>query len=230
MPEEKKKKDGSSHKGHRARLRKQAHDNGLDSFNPHQVLELLLFTPIKQKDTNEMGHALIDHCGNFKEVFAANIEKLTEVDGIGPGTAVFLKAVYEVYSKYGGYRNAGNIYLDSPLILDAYYSTVFKRENGEQLAVTSVDSSLAVLRNKVVSYATDEISRPDMILEIFTGPNRPDGSEVILAQYSPKVGVSESDIEAANTLIADMSRMLKIRQFVFLRNSGVELIAKVEKQ
>lgn len=229
MPDDKK-NDGNSHKGHRARLRQLAHAGGLENFSPHNVLELLLFNPIKQKNTNEIGHALIDHCGGFKEVFEADVEKLTEVEGVGAGTAVFLKSVYEVYSKYGGYRNAGNIYLDCPLILDAYYSKHFKRENGDQLAVTSVDSSLAALRTKVVKYATDEVSRPKMIRDIFSGPLNPNGADVILAQFSPKDGISESEIEAANSLIADMSRMLKIRQFVFIRNKGIELIATVERQ
>ena len=47
------------HKSHRSRLRKKYVENGIDSFPPHEVLELLLFYSYRQVDTNEIAHRLL---------------------------------------------------------------------------------------------------------------------------------------------------------------------------
>jgi DNA repair protein RadC len=39
------------HTGHRARLRKRFFEEGLDAFEDHQVLELILFYAIPRRDT-----------------------------------------------------------------------------------------------------------------------------------------------------------------------------------
>ena len=41
------------HKDHRKHTKDRFLSEGLDSFEPHNVLELLLFYSIPQKDTNE---------------------------------------------------------------------------------------------------------------------------------------------------------------------------------
>ena len=46
------------HTGHRERLRKRFQDESLDSFEDHQVLELLLFQVIPRGDTNPIAHRL----------------------------------------------------------------------------------------------------------------------------------------------------------------------------
>ena len=53
------------HDGHRKRLIQRFLEEGLDSFEPHNVLELLLFFAIPRKDTNELAHKLIDTFGSL---------------------------------------------------------------------------------------------------------------------------------------------------------------------
>lgn len=215
-------KKHNPHVGHRNRLREQARKNGLGNLHPHQVLELMLFTTIKRKDTNELGHALIDHCGDFKDVFTADVEKLTELTGIGRRTALYLKAMFEVYAKYGGFRNSGHIYLDTPLVMDAFYSKCFKRENGEQLAVTTVDGSLAMVNNRVIEYTADPERRVELIRGILACTVSVVRHGVILAQYSPKDDdITAEEQQAACAIIDSLSPILRVHKFVFLRNDGV---------
>ena len=47
------------HEGHRQRLKERFLREGLDHFEPHTVLELLLFYAVPQRDTNELAHRLI---------------------------------------------------------------------------------------------------------------------------------------------------------------------------
>ena len=58
---EKQVKAASVHQGHRARMKERLRQEGLGSFADHQVLELLLFYAIPQRDTNELAHRLLRH-------------------------------------------------------------------------------------------------------------------------------------------------------------------------
>ena len=48
------------HDGHRDRKRDQFLRNGAESFEEHELLELLLFYAIPRKDTNPIAHELIN--------------------------------------------------------------------------------------------------------------------------------------------------------------------------
>lgn len=221
QPGDKSSKKKNPHAGHRSRLREQARKNGLESLHPHQIIELLLFTPIKRKDTNELAHEIIDHCGGFVNVFESSVEKLTEVDGVGHNTAVYLRLLQSMYAKYGGYRNVGNIRLNNPLVADAYYSECFDPQAGDQLAVTVVDNTLAVLNNYRMKYTSNPEERPWLTRNIVSEAFNIANNGCILAQYSPKDGVSEQDIAAARALLENLSPVLRVYEFLFLRNGGI---------
>ena len=83
----------TEHAGHRSRMRRRFAQNGLDGFEQHEVLELLLFYAIPQKNVNPLAHRLIDHFGTLKRVLDANVEELCKVDGMGPYASAFLSLV-----------------------------------------------------------------------------------------------------------------------------------------
>lgn len=87
--------------GHRDRLRQKLARNGLDSFLPHEVLELLLTYAIPRKDTKPLAWALLKKFGSLAGVLDADEKQLREVEGIGEHAAQFLKlvrAVFKIYS------------------------------------------------------------------------------------------------------------------------------------
>lgn len=92
--------DGNRHGGHRDRLRERFIKDGLDSFEEHNILELLLFYPIPQKDTNELAHTLLDKFGSLEGVFNASVEQLMQVEGIGEHTAQFLSMFSVLIDSY----------------------------------------------------------------------------------------------------------------------------------
>ena len=53
----------STHEGHRARLKERFLREGLDSFSTHEVVELMLFYAIPQRDVNETAHLLVERFG-----------------------------------------------------------------------------------------------------------------------------------------------------------------------
>lgn len=93
-------KDDNIHKDHRRRLRTRYTREGLDNFEDHEILELLLHYPIKYIDTNELGHKLINGIGSFAEVLDADAEELSAINGIGNREASFLKIIRALCDHY----------------------------------------------------------------------------------------------------------------------------------
>ncbi len=88
------------HDGHRERMKKRFLQHGLDNFDDHNVLELLLFYALPRQDTNELSHALLDTFGSIDRVFDASPEELMTVKGVGENAAVLLRLVPEAGKRY----------------------------------------------------------------------------------------------------------------------------------
>jgi len=88
------------HKGHRQRLRDRAINEGLDAFNPHQVMELLLFYAIPVQDVSDLAHRLIDRFGSVKGVLNALPEELAEIKGVGKGVIEWMACLREMIDSY----------------------------------------------------------------------------------------------------------------------------------
>ena len=81
------------YRGHRQRLRARFEEAGEKAFADYELLELVLFRSIPQRDVKPLAKALITRFGSFAEVLAAAPERLQEVDGIGESVALDLKIV-----------------------------------------------------------------------------------------------------------------------------------------
>ncbi len=80
------------HEGHRKRMMERLL-SGSDNLQDHEILEMLLFNALPRINTNPIAHNLLKAFGSLSGVFLARVEQLTEVDGIGPSTAEYLRVV-----------------------------------------------------------------------------------------------------------------------------------------
>lgn len=90
----------SIHAGHRQRLKERFLKESLDNFEEHQVLELLLFYGIPQRDTNEIAHELIRKFGSLSKVLEATPEELSEVKYVGDNVTTLFRLITEVARYY----------------------------------------------------------------------------------------------------------------------------------
>ena len=88
------------HDGHRARMKARFVRSGLDNFDDHSVLELLLFYAVPRRDVNELAHALLDHFGTLDAVFEASFEDMMRVPGVGENVATLLTLIPQVGRRY----------------------------------------------------------------------------------------------------------------------------------
>lgn len=90
----------SIHAGHRQRLKERFLKDGLDNFEEHQVLELLLFYGIPQRDTNEIAHELIKKFGSLPKVLEATPKELMDVKYVGDNVSTLFKLITAVARYY----------------------------------------------------------------------------------------------------------------------------------
>lgn len=87
-------------KGHRERLRHRFLTEGLQNFQPHNVLEMLLFYTYAQGDTNKVAHSLIDRFGSLNNVLDAPFDELCKVKGVGERSAVLIMFAAQLAKRY----------------------------------------------------------------------------------------------------------------------------------
>lgn len=98
------------HDGHRDRVRQKFLESQFNSFQEHEILEMLLFYAIPRKNTNEIAHSLIDKFGSLANVFDADINLLQEVDGISQNSAILLKMIPPLLKRYVNSENSKNTF------------------------------------------------------------------------------------------------------------------------
>lgn len=142
-----KKKPENVHAGHRQRLRTRFIENGLDSFEDHNALELFLFYAIPNRDVNDLAHNLINEFGSLSAVFDANYEDLCKVKGISEYSASLIKLLPEMARRYEhGKILSKNVIYDSPEKIAEYMSGIYFGKNVEEVYMFCLDSACQLLK------------------------------------------------------------------------------------
>lgn len=88
------------HKGHRQRMKDGFYKRGFEGLADHEVLEMLLYFGIPQRDTNTLAHSLIERFGSFSGVIDAERTDLLSVKGMSESAACLLKMILPAYTRY----------------------------------------------------------------------------------------------------------------------------------
>lgn len=135
----------SVHKEHRMRVKTRFQEQGLDVFNEHQVLELLLFYCIPRRDTNEIAHNLLNRFGTLAQVIDAPVKELEKVDGMGKSAALFLNLIKSVARYYLVNRVTQNKILRTIDECGQYMLPYFNGRHRETVFLLCLDAKCKVL-------------------------------------------------------------------------------------
>ena len=191
----------SIHDGHRQRLKNRFLTEGLDNFEPVQVLELLLFYCIPRIDTNPVAHRLMEHFGSLHQVLEASPEELKKVPGIGDSVATFLPLVTSA-GRYYNVECAQDVKILTSLAQCGKYliPKFFGRRN-ETVFLLCLDAKCKVLCCKEVGEGSVNSAAVPIrrIVEMALGAN---ATSVVLAHNHPSgVAVpSNEDVQTTRRL------------------------------
>lgn len=199
--------------GHRERLRKRYIKSGLEGFNDYEVLELLLTYSIARKDVKPIAKELIEKFGTIDEIAKSDVKSLLEVDGIGEGSAVFLKLIGDVALTL--YRekieDKDILTIKSKNILLSYLRGEIGHSPREEFKILFLDISNKLIASETLFSGTIDKSAiyPREIVERVI-KNR--AKSVIFAHNHPSGNISPSkkDIELTQYMY-DSLKLLEIR-------------------
>ena len=142
------------HSGHRARLRQNMLNNGMDNMQQHQVLEYLLSFVIARKDTNPIAHNLIDTFGDICGVLEAPVEELKQIDGVGEVAATFLHSFLQFSNYYNKARGKRITYVINSASTVILAKSLFAGKQKEEMYAVLIDDFNKVLGTKKLADGT----------------------------------------------------------------------------
>lgn len=206
-------KEPGIHSGHRQRLKKRFLEEGLDHFEPHNALELLLFFGIPQRDTNPLAHELLDKFGSFSGVLDAPYDELLKVKGMTQSAAILLKLSPGISRLYDINKNENLVKLKSSAAVVDYIKPYFKGKTTEEFYAIFLDNSCKVINCKRIS-SGGLSSAPVSIRKIVETAIACNCTNVVVAHNHPH-GLSLPS-NADCTVTVDIYRALKLCEIKLL--------------
>lgn len=145
------------HDGHRQRVYDRFRKEGLDSFSPHNVLEMLLFYSIPRADTNEIAHRLIERFGSLAAVFDAPESELVKVTGVGERSAVLIKMIPQL-SRYYMTDKTADVIINSSRQAGEYLLPRYVGRTVETVMVVCLDNKGKVINTTIVHEGNINVS------------------------------------------------------------------------
>jgi len=217
------------HEGHRSRLKKRFLQEGLDAFEDHQILELLLFYAIPRKDTNELAHFLIKKYGSLSGVLEADPKDLAKTPGLGENSAILLALIPSLARIYLKDRWGTKPTLDSTAKAGEYVLTLFAGRTYEVFYVICLDSQHNLIYPALVHEGTIDQAPvyPRVIVETAL---RHKAHSIILAHNHPGGSPipSPQDIEVTKRIQAALEQ-ISISVLDHIIAAGEQYVSCAEK-
>lgn len=190
------------HEGHRQRVRNRYLKEGGSAFENHQLLELILFSCIPMKDTNELAHNLLREFGSLSMLLEADPRDIMRRCKITEKVAVFLSAQYELMKRCYNEKWEEKPVLDSSPLVGEYTISLLKYTKYERFYVICLDSQNRLINSVMIAEGTvDEATV--YIRKVVEAVLQHQASSVILAHNHPggSLDPTEEDVATTNRIV-----------------------------
>lgn len=180
------------HSGHRERMYTKVDEGHVSSLTDVELLEMILYGVIRQKNTNELSHAILDKFGSYEELFNADVASLKEIDGVGKSASAFLTVLGEIYRRTDRGEEKERRTFFSVEQMGNYFVKSYARENKESVRLLLLDGNNRLIACKTVHEGTvmsSNISIRNLIKAVLDAQ----ASRVVVAHNHPFGGASPSD-------------------------------------
>ncbi|KUO76548.1 MAG: hypothetical protein APF77_05310 [Clostridia bacterium BRH_c25] len=191
------------HEGHRQRVKTRYLSEGLDAFEDHQVLEMLLFFSIPMKDTNELAHKMIHEFGSLAGLFEADPKDICKRCGVSENTAVLVSLIPSLARRYSRVKWGDKPVINSSIKAGEYAVSLFAGRTYENFFIICLDSQNRVNYAALVHEGTinEAPVYPRLIVETAL---RHQANSIILTHNHPggSMEPSSADIDTTKKIVA----------------------------
>ena len=195
--------------GHRQRMRSRFYGEGIDHFEPHEVLEMILYFTIPRKDTNALAHSLIENFGSFHGVLEASRESLTEF-GLTENTVALLNMLPAFFNYYSSSRVDGTPFLYDTTEMGNFAVNKIGTRTNEVFGIICLTTQSKYINFEIVATGTVNATTvsPRKVAEFVLRNN---AAKVVFVHNHPGGSLSPSakDIELTKTLI-EMCKKIEV--------------------
>lgn len=196
------------HEGHRERLRQRFLGGGLEGFDDHTALELLLCFAIPRRDVNIIAHRLMDTFGSLHAVLNAPVEELIKVEGIGAGAAALIALVPQIARRGALSLSEAKKHpkLTSSKIAGRFILPYFSGERTEVVYLMTLDNKCRLINCRKISEG--ELNYANISTrKVVEAAIRDNATSVILAHNHTSGAPlpSQCDIQATEQLQSSLS-------------------------
>ncbi|WP_315283714.1 RadC family protein [Fusobacterium hwasookii] len=221
--------NGKDSQGHRERIREKFLNNGIDGFAEYEILELLLTYCIPRKDTKPIAKELLNKFKSLDNVFKADLDKLSAIDGLGKNSVAFLKLIGDLPSiiykdelKNKKLIEKETLKISNKDILLKYLRNKIGYEEIEKFYVLYLSSS-----NEVIEFEENSVGTLDRSSvyprEIYKKIINLNAKSIILAHNHPSDNITPSkcDIDLTNEIAKGLKNFgaLLIEHIIITKNS-----------
>lgn len=188
--------------GHRERLRGRFRDAGADAVTDYELLELVLFRAIPQRDVKPLAKDLIVKFGSFPEVIAATPRRLAEIKGIGNAAITEIKIVHAAASRLARGQIRKRPVLSSWSSVIDYCRTTMAFAEKEQFRILFLDKRNQLIVDELQQVGTVDHT-PVYPREVVKRALELSATALILVHNHPSGDPtpSHADIEMTQTII-----------------------------
>jgi DNA repair protein RadC len=196
--------------GHRDRLRARFAESGGDALPDYELMELLLFRSIPQRDVKPLAKELIQRFGSFAEALSAPSARLTEIKGIGESVALDFKVVEAVARRLAKGAVAKRTVLSSWSSVIDYCRAAMAFAAVEQFRILFLDKKNALIADEVQQTGTVDHT-PVYPREVVKRALELSATAIILVHNHPSGDPTPSAADIAMTRqIAEIAKPLGI--------------------
>lgn len=203
-------KEAPHYHGHRERLRSRFRESGPAALADYEMLELVLFRAVPQRDVKPLAKELIDAFGSFAEVISAPATRLKEIDGVGDAIVTELKIIEAAAQHLAKGRIKSKQVLSSWSAVIEYCRTSMAFADKEQFRVLFLDKRNQLIADEVQQKGTVDHT-PVYPREVVKRALELSATAIVLVHNHPSGDPtpSRADIQMTKTII-EVARPLGI--------------------
>ena len=173
------------HSGHRQRMKNRFYVGGLESFEQHEIIEMLLFFGVARKDTNPLAHRLVNTFGSLGGVLNAPREELLRIDGVTEHIATLLNFSGALAREYARREAGSGMIMQSTDETGKYVMSQFVGADREMVLLICMDNRCRVLNSSII-FKGDVNATEISIRLVLQTALRHNSTSVIIAHNHPK--------------------------------------------